>query len=319
MLGFYTQKTNEEIFRMKRWTIELLLLSVVVIWGTNYTIGKYGVLEITPIEFTAIRMTIAAPFLLVITMALERSIHIQRGDLIQLIKVSIVGVTLYQTLSMETIKYISAANASLLISVSPIFTMVFSILFKQEKFSTQKLIGSLIAFTGTAIILLVQDPSSHQKNFLNGTIMGILTSMSWGLYPILATPLVTKYSALRVIAWSTLIGAIPLVLLSSSNIILIPFTLNHTTWLSLLYAIFFVTIFGLVTWYIGVQKIGVTNTMVYMFLTPLTAVLFAAIWAGQHIYIQQIIGGCVIFIGLWLVKYKRKTRINEPDYDSKSF
>ncbi|RFU65007.1 DMT family transporter [Peribacillus glennii] len=301
---------------MKRWTMELLLLIVVVIWGTNYTIGKYGVIEITPVEFTAIRMIIAAPFLLLIAMALERSIHIKRKDVFHLIIVSMVGVTLYQSFSMLTIKYISATNASLLISISPIFTMIFSLFFKQEKFSKQKLIGSVIAFTGTILILLVHDPSSNQKNVMIGTIIGILTSMSWGLYPILATPLVNKYSALRVIAWSTMIGAIPLVLLTGSSIVFIPFHLNQTSWLALLYAIFFVTIFGLVTWYVGVQKIGATNTMVYMFLTPFTAVLFAAIWAKEHIYIQQVVGGIIIFIGLWLVKHQRKTRVNEHDYDS---
>jgi drug/metabolite transporter (DMT)-like permease len=295
---------------MKRWTIELLLLCVVVIWGINYTFGKYGVMELSSIDFTAIRMMIAAPLLLLITLGIERSICIKRNDLIRLLIVSVVGVSLYQTLFMETIKYISATNASLIISISPIFTTVFSLLFKQEKFSTQKLIGSLIAFVGAVLVLLVEDPTSSQKNIFIGSIIGILASMSWGLYPILANPLIHKYSALRVTAWSAMIGAVPLVLLSKSNLAYISIHVHLTTWLSLVYSIFMVTIFGLVMWYIGVQKIGATNTMVYMYLTPLTAVLFAAIWAGEHIYLQQIIGGIVIFIGLWFVKYKSKNRIS---------
>ena len=290
---------------MKRWGMELLLFCVVAIWGINYTIGKYGVIEITSIEFTAIRFLIAAPLLLLITLGIERSLLIRREDFIRLIIVSLVGITIYQTLFMETIKYISATNASLIISISPIFTTIFSLLLKQEKFSTQKLIGSLVAFGGTVLVLLVQDPSSHQKSLLIGSIIGLITSISWGLYPILAAPLIQKYSALRVTAWSATIGAIPLVFLSGSNVIALSFTLNMTTWLSLLYSIFFVTIFGLVTWYIGVAKIGSTNTMVYMYLNPLIAVLFAAIWANEHIYLQQIIGGIIIFVGLWVVKKKK--------------
>lgn len=300
---------------MKRWTIELLLFAVVVTWGINYTIGKYGVIELTSIDFTAIRMMIAAPLLLLITLGMERSILIRREDLGRLVIVSIVGITLYQTLFMETIKYISATNASLLISLSPIFTTIFSLLGGQERFSIQKLIGSLTAFIGAALVLLVQDPSSHQKNAVMGTIIGILASVSWGLYPILANPLINKYSALRVTAWSAMIGTVPLFLLSSSSLVTLSFHLKLTTWLSLLYSIFFVTIFGLVTWYVGVQKIGATNTMVYMYVTPLAAVLFAAIWANEHIYFQQIVGGSVIFVGLWLVKHKRIVRINETEHD----
>lgn len=300
---------------MKRWIIELLLLGVVIIWGINYTIGKYGVIELTSIDFTAIRMMIAAPLLVLITLGIERSIFIRREDLGRLVIVSIVGITLYQTLFMETIKYISATNASLLISLSPIFTTIFSLLGRHERFSIQKLLGSLIAFIGAALVLLVQDPSSHQKHAVIGTSIGILASVSWGLYPILANPLINKYSALRVTAWSAMIGAVPLFLLSSSNLITLTFHLKLITWLSLLYSIFFVTIFGLVTWYVGVQKIGATNTMVYMYVTPLAAVLFAAIWANEHIYFQQIVGGSIIFIGLWLVKHKRIIRINKANHD----
>lgn len=297
---------------MRRWAIEILLLSVVIIWGINYTLGKYGVIEITAIDFTAIRMMVAGPLLLLTTFGIERSIQINKADLARLLLVSLVGITLYQTLFMETIKYISATNASLLISISPIFTAVFSVWLKHEEFSIQKLIGSLIAFIGTALVLLVRDPVSQYNNLLIGNSIGIISSISWGLYPILANPLISKYSALRVTAWSATIGAVPLILFSGSNIFHI-FNLHLTTWLSLLYSIFFVTIFGLVMWYVGVQKIGATNTMVYMYITPLAAVLFAAIWAKEHIYLQHVVGGMIIFAGLWLVKHKKVARVHQPD------
>ena len=287
---------------MKRWGTEILLFFVVVIWGMNYTFGKFGVQEITSIEFTAIRFLIAAPILLMITFLIERSLKIYKEDFIQLLFVSLVGITIYQTLFMETIKYISATNASLLISLSPIFTTIFSLLMKQENFSFQKLLGTVVAFTGTVLVLFVQDPTSPQKDVLFGSIIGLIASISWGLYPILAAPLIQKYSPLRVTAWSATIGAAPLLFLSGSNVFVLSLTVNLTTWLSLFYSIFFVTIFGLVAWYIGVAKIGSTNTMVYMFLIPFVAVIFAGLWAKEQIHLQQIIGGLVIFIGLWIVK-----------------
>lgn len=52
---------------MRRWGIELLLLTVVIIWGINFTIAKYGLLEFTAIEFTALRMISAAPLMLLLT------------------------------------------------------------------------------------------------------------------------------------------------------------------------------------------------------------------------------------------------------------
>jgi len=288
---------------MRRWGIELLLLNVVIIWGINYTIGKYGLEEFSAVEFTALRMIAAAPLLLLLTFYIEKSLYMERRDILRLIVVSIVGIVLYQTLFMETIKYTSATNASLLISISPIFTTMFAILFRQEKFSSRKLVGSTIACSGAALVLL----AGHSLvGSFYGNGIGLITSMCWGLYPVLAGPLIKKYSALRVTAWSAVVGAIPLVILSGWHIFSMPFQIEQgMTWFALLYSIFFVTVFGLVMWYIGVQKIGASHTMVYMYITPLVAVVFAAVWAKEQISLQQIIGGCVIFFGLWFVKSEK--------------
>ena len=298
---------------MRRWGIELLILSVVMIWGINYTIAKYGLVEFTAIEFTAIRMMAAAPLLLLLTFFIEKSLYVERKDIPRLIVVSFVGIVLYQTLFMETVKYTSATNASLLISISPIFTTLFAVFLKQEKFSSRKLIGSMIAFVGAALVL-VAGHSLASSFYGNG--IGMITSICWGLYPVLAGPLIKKYSALRVTAWSALVGAIPLLLLSGPHVFVMPFHITKgMTLFALLYSIFFVTVFGLVMWYIGVQKIGASHTMVYMYITPIVAVLFAVIWANESISLQQMIGGIIIFFGLWFVKLEKvkvHTTVQEP-------
>ncbi|MGF9963670.1 DMT family transporter [Bacillus rhizoplanae] len=288
---------------MKRWGIELLLFCVVIIWGINYTIGKYGLVELTAIQFTAMRMVTAAPLLLLLAFYIEKSLYIAWKDIIRLIFVSMVGITLYQTLFMETIQHTSATNASLLISISPIFTTMFAVFLKEEQLSSRKLIGSVIACIGAALVLL----AGHSLvQSVYGNAIGLITSVCWGLYPVLAGPLMKKYSALRVTAWSAAIGAVPLVILSGWRIVQLPFSIQHgSTWLSLCYSIFFVTVFGLVMWYVGIQKIGASHTMVYMYVTPFVAVLFAAIWAREQLSLQQIIGGIVIFVGLWFVKSKK--------------
>lgn len=53
------------------------------------------------------------------------------------------------------------------------------------------------------------------------------------------------------------------------------------------------------------SKIGASHTMVYMYITPLVAVLFAAVWANEYVSFQQIIGGIIIFFGLWFVKSEK--------------
>ena len=64
-------------------------------------------------------------------------------------------------------------------------------------------------------------------------------------------------------------------------------------------------------WYIGIHNIGASHTMVYMYITPFVAVLFAAVWAREQLSLQQLIGGLVIFIGLWFVKSEKQLLVKE--------
>ena len=84
--------------------------------------------------------------------------------------------------------------------------------------------------------------------------------------------------------------------------------ISHYTWNdTICFTIFYLLCNGI--WFSDVvcwcSKIGASHTMVYMYITPLVAVLFAAIWADEYVSFQQIIGGIIIFFGLWFVKSEK--------------
>lgn len=299
----FTMLNMEGEIRMKRWQMEWLLVSVALVWGANYTIGKYGVAFMSSIQFNSLRFLVASPVLLLITFLMERSLRIERKDWLRLVAVGIVGTTMYQTMFMLSVKYTSATNASLLIAMSPIFTGILAVLHKQERFSMKVQIGSIIAFIGAAFVLLTGHTggTTYEYAWL-GNIIGLVAAIAWGWYPILAQPLITKYSAMRVTSWSTLIGIVPLVIYCLFNVNTLTWPVDMPSWGSLAYSIVFATIFGLAMWYVGISQIGSTKVMVYMYLVPLFAVIFAAVTIGEQINMMQLVGGLIIFIGLYVVK-----------------
>ena len=169
---------------MKRWQMEWLLVSVALVWGANYTIGKYGVAFMSSIQFNSLRFLVASPVLLLITFLMERSLRIERKDWLRLVAVGIVGTTMYQTMFMLSVKYTSATNASLLIAMSPIFTGILAVLHKQERFSMKVQIGSIVAFIGAAFVLLTGHTggATYEYAWL-GNIIGLVAAIAWGWYP----------------------------------------------------------------------------------------------------------------------------------------
>jgi drug/metabolite transporter (DMT)-like permease len=289
---------------MKKWITEFMLLSVVVIWGANYTIGKYGMVQLTPVLFNTIRFLIVFPILLVGTYILEHGISIDKKDIRRLILISVIGVPLYQTFFMMSVKYTTATNSSLLIAMSPIFSGIFATATGLEKFTWRIQIGSLLSFIGASTVIYAKESiHSNYPHEMFGNLMGLFASLSWGAYPILAKPLFEKYSALRVTAWSALIGTLALFLISIPSVTSISLELSALTWVSLLYSSILVTAYGLVAWYSGVRKIGPTNVMIYMYLIPLIAAIVAAFHLHEPIFLVQFIGGIIILIGLTIVKW----------------
>ncbi len=137
--------------------------------------------------------------------------------------------------------------------------------------------------------------------------LDLLHQYAGGLYPVLAGPLIKKIFSITCYCMVCISGCDSAIIVKWSTCVchaISHYSRNDT--ICFYYILFFfVTVFGLVMWYVGVQKIGASHTMVYMYITPLVAVLFAAVWANEYVSFQQIIGGIIIFVGLWFVKSEK--------------
>lgn len=288
--------------RLRKFGHEFVLLSIAAIWGFNYTIGKYGVAELSPVVFNTLRFLAAAPLLLLMTYLTEGTLAVGKRHLPRLAAVGLVGITLYQSCFMLSVQYAPAAKSSLLIAASPVFSSVFSLLFGKERWSWKMQLGSLVALSGTALVLFGGgDAGGSYPHETLGIVAGLLASVSWGLYPVLTAPLLESYSAVRITAWSSAIGAIPLLLISfAQGFAGASWKLSASAWFSLLYSVFLVTIFGLIFWYRTVGRVGPSKVMLYMYLIPIFAVLFAFVANGEPLHPAQAAGCLVAFVGIAL-------------------
>jgi drug/metabolite transporter (DMT)-like permease len=78
-----------------------------------------------------------------------------------------------------------------------------------------------------------------------------------------------------------------------------PVALNEVgakSWWALGYAIFLPGIIGHVSYYGGIERLGVTRSMVYLYFIPLWAILFNYLLLGEKIFPQQILGGILILL-----------------------
>lgn len=288
---------------------EWVLWGVVLVWGANYTVGKWGMVGFDPLTFNVVRFVGATPLLFLLLYSLEKDLHIELRDCWELAMLGLIGITIYQTLFMSAVKYATATNASLMLAISPVFTAIFAWLAGQERLGPRGRRGSALSLIGVVFVLLFgTNKLALGWDVIRGDLIAILASSVWGLYPVLAKRMLRKYSALKTITYASLFGTLFFLIIGLKGVLaLTPSEIPFSAWGSMLYSIALVTAFGLVVWYHAISRIGANRVMAHMYAVPAVAVVTAAIILKEQIHLMQGVGAVVIFLGISMIRKDKLT------------
>lgn len=294
---------------------EWILWGVVLVWGSNYVVGKWGMVGFDPLTFNVVRFVGATPLLFFLLYALEKNLRINLKDCWELAMLGLIGITLYQTLFMAAVKYATATNASLMLAISPVFTAVFAWLAGQERLGPKGRLGSALSLLGVVFVLLFgTNKLALGWDVMRGDVIGIFASSVWGLYPILAKRMLRKYSALKTITYASLFGTIFFLIIGSKGVLAITWSeIPFAAWGSMVYSILLVTAFALVVWYHAISRIGANRVMAHMYAIPAVAVVTAAILLKEQLHLMQGVGAVVIFVGISMIRKDKLTVLQMKD------
>ncbi len=286
--------------------INLRLLFVALVWGINFSVIKFAIADFHPLGFTVVRFALAALFLIAVMLVNHEPFAIERRDSFAIIRLGFLGITLYSILFMYGLKLTTAANSALLISLSPLFGALFSAASGKERLTVRIVAGLALATAGVVLIIRSHHGElSFSSSEVAGDLLTLCATITWALYTITAKPLLEKYSAVKVTAYNMAAGSFLLLPVSMNGLINQPWSsISLLSWAAMAFASFIAAGVAYVFWYQGVKEIGVTRTMVYHYLMPFAAVLFAAFALGERITLLQCIGGAGILSGVYLVQNK---------------
>jgi len=278
-----------------------LLGIVVLTWGANFGIVKSAFETIPPLLFGAVRFTVMGILLLALTFFREKGIQLRKEDLGKVIMVGALGLGLYQVLWSLGLNLTSPSNSALILSTQPLLGTLYIDLVKKEPVGRQQYWGMLLALVGVVLVILKPTAKLH---FLLDTLPGDLLTLMAGFcaaifFSVWSKPLLKTYSPLRLMSYCMIIGS--LVLWIASPFSAQPIVWSQVwekTWWSMGYAVVFSGMLGHVFWYEGLGRIGVTKSMVYLYFIPIWAVLFNTLMMGETIFLQQILGGVLILLGV---------------------
>ncbi len=286
--------------------IDILLVTMSLIWGINFSAVKGALSDFSPLSFNALRFGSASLILLSLLWIRERSLGVRRKDLKRFIMLALIGNTIYQLFFINGIALTTATNSALILATTPIFVVLFGALLGVEKISSQIVQGVVLSFTGVVMIILGSSETlTLSSQSLVGDLLIIANPICWSIYTVLSKPMLKDYSPLKLTAVTMAIGTVPLVLVSTPSLTTENWSkITTNAWLFLAFSAVFAIAIGYTLWYVGVSRIGSSRTALYDNLVTVFAVASAWIILSEGMTIIQIAGAALVFFSLYVARRK---------------
>lgn len=191
-----------------------LYLFVVFSWGLGWPASKIGLIYMSPVWYTAIRMIIGTITMILVVLSVKQFSWPTWRDFPLIFIIGILQISLYMLLANLGLSYLPAGRSSLIAYTTPLWIMPIATIVFKEDTSWLRWIGFVLGFGGLILLLSPWELNWSDRHIIFGTSMLLLASLSWAI-SILGTRYMTwTKSPLELIPWQLLIGTIPMVLLA---------------------------------------------------------------------------------------------------------
>ena len=278
----------------------LLAVFVVAIWGGTLVNTKVLVhAGMSALEIFYARYILA--YVAMLLFAHKKMLADSWRDELMMVLLGITGASLYFVSENVAISITYVNNVSFIVSASPIFTMIFCILFiKGMRMTSQFAIGTLMAVAGVAIVIF-NGQGELQLN-PKGDLVAVMTSASFGLYSFLLKPISERYDAAtitrKVFGYGLLTG-LPLFLIWPWKFpvgnLLHTEVLGNLLFLGLIASCCCFFLYSVI-----IEKLGAMTASNYNYLSPLFTVVIAAMFLSEPMTVMAYLGCALILLGVYV-------------------
>jgi|TARA_B100000959_G_scaffold46911_1_gene47883 drug/metabolite transporter (DMT)-like permease len=215
----------------------------------------------------------------------------------------LLGTMAYQLLFMHGMKWTAAGDASLIIPVNPVFTVLLAAPMLGQKVTKRMAFGLLLGIVGVSVVVgwspNTDIPFEHR---LLGDAMIVLAALAWATNSNLTKIALGKEgmgSTEELVIWYSIVGWVMLTPWMLAEIwgTGIP-NPNTAEWGSIVYLGLFSTVLTYVWFARGIDRIGPTAAASYVFLVPIFGVLSGWALLDENIGTSMLVGFVLIVMGV---------------------
>ena len=294
----YSKNSNPVLYH-------LLAFFVAAVWGVSFvSTSKLLDAGIQPTEIYIIRFVIA--YLVILALTFRKITSDSLKDEVLFMICGLCGGSIYYIGENTALQYTLVTNVSLLVTLSPIITVLLTkMMYKTEKLSKGFIVGSIIAFIGVACVIFNSSFNIEVKPL--GDLLSIFAAVSFAIYCIVVKKLNARYDTLfisRKIFFYGVITALPF-LTFQDHFMDFAILKEPVVWMHILFLGVVCSMLAFILWNEAINKLGASRASNYLYFSPLIT-LIASVWLlNENVSIVGYIG-CALTIGGVIVSEKVK-------------
>jgi drug/metabolite transporter (DMT)-like permease len=287
----------------------IFLLICNLLWAGNFIFGKITINEFSPLGITFLRWLIAICILIPIAIVYEKLSYASMKKILKeswliLTCMGLSGGILFNVFTYSALQYTSPTNGTLVFSLTPAITMIFSFLIWKEKVSIRQVAGLIFSFLGV-VVLLTGGNILHifQMEFNKGDLLMMGADVSWMVYAFLC-----KQSAAIPPITATALSSLMAIFLMFPFLMIQPLAMQQVTLMGVsgvLYIGIFASVIAFILWNLAVRTVGASRANLTANLIPVYTAGITLLMGGQ-LSEPQLWGGAMVITGLLLTNQNRK-------------
>ncbi|MGH1377180.1 MAG: EamA family transporter [Alphaproteobacteria bacterium] len=273
-----------------------LVLAIVLVWGVNFVVIKWGIDDLPPMLLGTLRFVfVAFPAILFVPKP-----HLPFRW------IALYGLTIsfgqFSLLFAAIYVGMPAGLASVVLQAQALFTLIFGVFLLRETISLKQAYALITSSVG---LIIIAAPGDYTHFSILGFFLTIGAAASWGIGNIVNKK-INEYGSvnmLSLVVWSALVPILPFAMLSIvfdglDNISYSLQNIKFKSICSILYLVCIASLFGYAGWGKLLSRYPASRISQFALLIPAVGCWSAWIFLGEALSYTKIIGAIFVMGGL---------------------
>ncbi len=286
----------------------LLLILLAAIWGSSFVFMRATADVFGPIALIAIRISVAALFMLVFLLQKKRRKEFFNHWKILLLIGAMNSAIPFSLLAYASL-HLSGGTVSILNAITPVFTAVIAHFWLKSIMTKLQFFGLAISISG--LVFLVWNKVSWSIDSWLPLLAGVLAALLYGIASTTTKKHLSDVSVMTATAGSLFFSATLMIIVS---LFFLP-DFNNIQSIDWVYAItlgILCTAIAFIIYFKLVKNIGPARTASVTFLIPIFAFLWGYILLDEVVTTRMWIATGIILLGMGFVTQLIKLTLNKP-------